>query len=129
MDKQFQQDLLNTLQTKAIFKPELLNRFDEVVTFKPLGAAEAIEITKLLLKSVVKKMQEQDITLAFDEKIIQKIATDGCDTQFGARPLRRYIQDNIEDLLAKKLLAEEVHRGSTVIISVDQTNTIVVTPS
>lgn len=124
IDKQFQQDLLNTLQTKAVFKPELLNRFDEVVTFKPLEAAEAIEITKLLLKSVVKKIQEQDITLTFDQAVIQKIATDGCDTQFGARPLRRYIQNNIEDLLAKKLLSEEIHRGSTVTLGVDAQNAI-----
>lgn len=129
VDKQFQQALLNTLQTKAIFKPELLNRFDEVVTFKPLGPAEAIEITKLLLKSVAKKIQEQDITLSFDQAVIQKIATDGCDAQFGARPLRRYIQNNIEDLLAKKLLADEIHRGSTVVLSVDQANAIVVSAS
>lgn len=124
IDKQFHQKLLEHLQSNMIFKPELLNRFDAVVTFKPLGEKEVQEITKLLLRGVEKKLLEQDITVTFDEKAVAKIAKEGFDPQFGARPIRRFIQDNIEDVLSKKLLQDEIKRGNRVLVSVDASNQI-----
>lgn len=122
VDQKFHQELLEFLQTNNLFKPELLNRFDAVVTFKPLGEQEIQAVTKLLLQGVEKKLSEQDITVTFDEKAVAKIAKEGFDPQFGARPLRRFIQDNIEDVLSKKLLQDEIKRGNRILVSVDTSN-------
>lgn len=124
LDKAFHQSLLDHLQTKGIFKPELLNRFDDVITFRPLGREEVSQITKLLLNSLTNRLREQDITVTFDEKIINKIATEGSDEQFGARPLRRYIQDQIEDKLAQLKLQDKLTRGSNVTLTIDQSGNI-----
>lgn len=124
IDKAFHQKLLNVLQSEHIFKPELLNRFDEVVTFKPLGPNDVAQIIKLMLIGVAKKLAEKDVTVSFDQKVLDKIATDGVDQQFGARPLNRFIQDNIEDLVAKKLLNNEIQRGNHVLFTVNDSGEI-----
>lgn len=129
VDKSFQQRLMDVLQKNAIFKPELLNRFDGVIVFKPLGENEAREITKLMLKGVSKKLLEQDINISFSNSVVDKIVKEGIDPQFGARPLSRFIQDNIEDLLAQKLLKGEIQRGNNFTVSVDSSNSIVITSS
>lgn len=125
VDKNFQQRLLDLLQTKGIFKPELLNRFDAVIVFKPLGEKEAKEIVKLLLKDVEKKLLDKDIVVKFDNKIVEKIVKEGIDSQFGARPLRRFIQDNIEDMLAQKILKDEIKRGTNITFSTGNDNNII----
>ncbi len=120
----FSKKLLDTLQEKGIFKPELLNRFDSIVIFKPLGQKEIYEITGLLLTKIVQKLKEEDINVFFDEKIRHKIALEGFNEEFGARPLRRFIQNNIENALAQKILASEITRGNTVMVSTDTNNNI-----
>lgn len=129
IDKKFQQMLLEYLQTRNIFKPELLNRFDGVITFKPLMDTQVIQIVKLLLKNLTKAMQEQDIKLVFEDAVVEKIAKEGFDPDFGARPLRRYIQDNIEDMIASKKLTKELDRGKTATFSIDGTGALQLTIS
>jgi ATP-dependent Clp protease ATP-binding subunit ClpC len=124
VNKQFQQNLINYLETKGIFKPELLNRFDDIITFKPLGQTEITQIVKLMLIGVAKELAAKDITVYFDEKIIVKIVNEGFDKDFGARPLRRFIQDKIEDLIAQAILKDEIKRGDKIQVSVDSTNNI-----
>lgn len=124
LDKTFHQSLLDYLQTKGIFKPELLNRFDDVITFRPLGKDEVTQITKLLLHSLSNRLLQQDITVSFDDRIVEKIATEGADEQFGARPLRRYIQDQIEDKLAQMKLQDTLVRGSKMVVTTDQAGNI-----
>lgn len=126
VDKTFQAELLDVLQTQGIFKPELLNRFDGVIVFKPLTQEHVMLVAGLLLSKVVKKLKEQDIDVVFDEKILTKIAKEGYDPQFGARPLRRFIQDSIEDLLAQKILKNEIQRGNKASFSVDTSNNIAI---
>lgn len=126
IDKKFQQNLLEFLQRKGIFKPELLNRFDGIIVFKPLGQEEVQKITQILLKELSDKMLEQDITVSFDQTAIGKIIKEGFDEEFGARSINRYIQDNIEDLVAQKILKDEIKRGDKIIVSVDQNNSITV---
>lgn len=121
LDRHFQEKLLEHLQTNHIFKPELLNRFDAVVTYRPLSPEEIREVAKLILSELTKQGAEQDITLTFDEQVVELIAKEGYDEQFGARPLRRYIQDTIEDMIAKLKLEEKLQRGNTVQFSVDAT--------
>lgn len=119
LDKTFQKELLEFLQKKEIFRPELLNRFDGIIVFKPLEQAEIVQIIKLMLGDLAKKLLEKDIVANFDEKITAKIATEGFDQEFGARPIKRFIQDNIEDILAQKMLKEEIKRGDKVSVSTD----------
>ena len=126
IDKKFQADLLEFLQKNNIFKPELLNRFDEIVVFKPLGENEAIMITKLMLKGFSKRLLEQDITMSFDDKLVTKIVKEGINEQFGARPLRRYIQSNIEDLIAQKMLKDEIKRGNKINVSTNEQDVITI---
>lgn len=129
IDKKFHQKLLSFLQENGIFKPELLNRFDDIVTFKPLSSKEVIIITKLLLLELEQKLKKQDILISFDEKVVEKVAKEGFDPQFGARPLRRYIQDNIEDLLSQKILKNEIQRGSAIHLLTDYSDRIIVSSS
>lgn len=124
LDKAFHAKLLDSLQKSGQFKPELLNRFDDVIIFSPLGQQELGQIAKLLLDDLAKRLKEQDIEIIFDEKVIAKIAQDGSDVQFGARPLRRYIQDNIEDRVAQMKLSDSIKRGSIVHVSVDAANNL-----
>ena len=69
-------------------------------------------------------MEEKDITLTFDEKVLQKIVAEGINEEFGARPLKRYMQETIEDMLSQKLLNDELQRGSSVTMTVDSTNNL-----
>jgi len=124
LDKIFKTSLLDFLQKQGIFKPELLNRFDEIVTFKPLGEKEVLAITKLMLVQFQNNLKDKDIEIVFDDKIISKITKEGFDEEFGARPLKRFIQDNIEDLIAQKMLKDEIKRGDKITISVDLQNQI-----
>jgi ATP-dependent Clp protease ATP-binding subunit ClpC len=125
VDKKFQERLINFLETNGIFHPELLNRFDDIITFKPLGQEEVIQITILLLTEVAIRLSQKDIKVVFDDRIVTKIANEGFDKDFGARPLRRFIQDNIEDLIAQKILKSEIKRGDSLSVSVDTANNIV----
>ncbi len=124
VDKTFQENLINFLETKEIFKPELLNRFDDIITFKPLGQAEITQIVKLLLKELIEKLAQKDVAVYFDERIITKIVAEGFDKDFGARPLRRFIQDKIEDLIAQRMLKDEIKRGDKISVSVDASNSV-----
>jgi ATP-dependent Clp protease ATP-binding subunit ClpC len=124
IDKAFQKKLLEFLQEKGIFRPEFLNRFDGVVVFEPLGKKEIEQIIELMLSELSKKLQEKDIAVNFDEKIIAKVASEGFDQEFGARPLKRFIQDNIEDLIASKMLKEEIKRGDRISLFVDSSSKI-----
>ncbi len=127
VDKSFRTSLLNFLQEKGIFKPELLNRFDDIVVFKPLGQEEIVQIVKMLVADVNKRLLEKDIKATFDNSVYEKIAKEGFDKDFGARPLRRFVQDNIEDLIAQKMLKDEIKRGDNILISTDSSNNTVVT--
>lgn len=117
-------EIIDYLQRLNVFKPELVNRFDSVVLFEPLGEKEIAQVTKLILASLTKSMTEREISLHFGDSVIAKIAKEGFDIEFGARPIRRFIQDHIENLLADKILKQEVKRGDTVTFSTDSTNNI-----
>lgn len=126
VDGVFYSQLLEYLQTKGIFKPELLNRFDAIIVFKPLDSAQIQEVVKILLSEFSANLKQKDINVTFDDKIIKKIASEGFNKDFGARPLRRFIQDNIEDLIAQKMLKDEIKRGDKILVSVDSENNILI---
>lgn len=127
-DKNLSKILLDFLQSEKIFKPELLNRFDGIVVFKPLEGGDLKQVVRLMLAKVVESMKKQDIYITFDNAVVSQIAEKGYDLQFGARTIQRYIQDTIEDLLSKKMLRDEIRRGTLVNVCLDQTGVIDISP-
>lgn len=112
------QSLIND-QLNKYLRPELINRFDGVVVFKPLGMEEVESITKLMLNKVRRLLEVKGIGLKYDEQGIKKLATLGFDPKFGARPLRRLIQEKIENEIANKVLADGLKRRDTVVIDAE----------
>ncbi|MFH0854527.1 MAG: AAA family ATPase [bacterium] len=104
-------------ELKIFFRPEFLNRFDGIIVFKPLTKQNIKDIAKLMLSSSAKRMDAKGIKLEFTEQAIDWIACIGFDPVFGARPLRRAIQENIDTILAKYLIEGKIERGD--IVSVD----------
>ncbi|MCM8749179.1 ATP-dependent Clp protease ATP-binding subunit [Thermomicrobiaceae bacterium CFH 74404] len=105
-------------QLKQTFRPEFLNRIDAVIVFHPLSPEHVRQIVSLELKRVRKQLAEQQISLEVTEAAMDLLAKRGYDRQFGARPLRRIIQNLIEDPLAEGLLQGRFKPGSTVVIDV-----------
>ncbi|HIF9678135.1 TPA: ATP-dependent Clp protease ATP-binding subunit [Campylobacter jejuni] len=103
-------------ELKNFFKPEFLNRLDDIITFNPLGKDEAYEIVKLLFKNLQMSLENKGIKASLSENAALLIAKDGFDPDFGARPLRRAIYDLIEDKLSDMILADELHENDSIII-------------
>ncbi len=100
------------------FRPEFLNRFDHVVVFKPLGMEEVVKITELLLKQVAANLQPKGITFRASKEAIAELAQVGFDPVFGARPLRRAIQERVDNALANYLLQGRIGRRDIAILDV-----------
>ncbi|HEG3306332.1 AAA family ATPase [Campylobacter jejuni] len=103
-------------ELKNFFKPEFLNRLDDIITFNPLGKDEAYEIVKLLFKDLQMSLENKGVKASLSENAALLIAKEGFDPDFGARPLRRAIYDLIEDKLSDMILANELHENDSIII-------------
>jgi ATP-dependent Clp protease ATP-binding subunit ClpC len=107
-----------------VFRPEFLNRVDEVIVFHALGEEELVKIAELLLDNVRKLAAAQEITLEFSEALKRRIAREGSDSHFGARPLRRAIQKLVESPLSRELIAGKFSPGDTVLVDIDDKDNI-----
>lgn len=107
-------EIMDTLVKQGIFKPELLNRFDAVVVYEPLSPDSLKQIAKLQLMRLAKRLEEQDIRLNITDSLILAVVEKGANAQFGARPMQRLIQDSVEELIAKALIAGTLKAGQTV---------------
>lgn len=107
-------DLLDYLQRENIFRPEFLNRFDGVISFLPLTMEQVMQVIDLMIVKLEQDMAEKDIKLTLTSAAKQKLAHLGYDPVMGARPLRRVLQEKVENYLAKAMLSGEIQRGSTV---------------
>lgn len=110
-------EILIQEKLKPYFRPEFLNRFDGVVVFKPLNREDIKKIAKLLLKKLTKQIEEKGIKFRATEEAIAELAEAGYDPAFGARPLRRVLQNRVIDLLAKLLLEGKIERRDEVILN------------
>jgi len=110
--------ILDLLKIK--FRPEFLNRIDEIIVFHPLTKEHIKAIVKLLIERVKRTLRGQGMSLELTEKAIEKIADRGFDPTFGARPLRRTIQREIENVIAKKIIEDDFKEGDTIIVDVDE---------
>jgi ATP-dependent Clp protease ATP-binding subunit ClpA len=103
-------------ELKQYFKPEFLNRFDAIVLFHALTEAQIGSVARLILGGIGKKLEERGIVLQVTDGGIAMLAAAGFDPEFGARPLRRVIQDRVENAIAGLLLQNQVHRKDTIIV-------------
>ena len=106
------------LQLREHFRPEFLNRIDEVIVFRPLDETQLRQITGLLVAGVAQRIAEADITLEVTDAALALLAREGYDPVYGARPLRRAIQRELENPLARRILSGEVSAGGTVTVDV-----------
>ncbi|MEA4814088.1 MAG: ATP-dependent Clp protease ATP-binding subunit [Oscillospiraceae bacterium] len=103
---------------RATFRPEFLNRIDETIVFRPLTQSDIEEIAKRMLTVTAKRMETLGVHLAADDAAVKEIAKEGFDPVYGARPLRRAIQNKVEDAVAEKMLDGSIKAGGTAHVSV-----------
>jgi ATP-dependent Clp protease ATP-binding subunit ClpA len=115
----FERPLIEQLINNGQFKPELINRFDEIVLFRPLNMAELSQVANLMLAGINKTLSNQNISVQLTQAALQKVVQAGYDPEFGARPMRRALQKLVEDAIAKKVLSGEAKPGSTVTLDVN----------
>lgn len=104
-------------EIKKVFRPEFLNRLDEIIVFRKLGTDSIKQIVRLMLSEFEKRVSNKDISVTFDESVIEHIAKVGFDDTYGARPLRRAIQANIEDKFANELLDDKIKSNDHIKVS------------
>ena len=103
---------------KDVFRPEFINRVDELIVFHPLTEVEIRAIAGMMLGQVASRLKERAIALTWDDEVVEKLAREGYDVKFGARPLRRLIQRTVEDTLSEELLGGKIALGDRVRLKV-----------
>lgn len=114
----FEKVLIDELITSNQFKPELLNRFDEIVLFRPLNTEELAQVVQLMMSEVNQTLAAQNITVQLTPAAIQKIVAVGYDPRLGARPMRRTLQRAVEDPVAQRILRGQATPGSNLTLDV-----------
>jgi ATP-dependent Clp protease ATP-binding subunit ClpA len=118
----FERPLIDKLIGAGQFKPELVNRFDEVVLFRQLNEEELSQVALVMLKGVNQTLSAQQIKVQLTEAALKQIVHQGYDPEFGARPMRRIIQKTVENAVAVKILRQEVQPGSTIVLDIADLN-------
>jgi ATP-dependent Clp protease ATP-binding subunit ClpC len=118
--EQFEEQFVNELIDTGQFRPEFLNRFDEIVTFTPLSKTDLMQVVRLMIAGVNKTLEQQKISVQLDDNAIELLVERGYDPRLGARPMRRVIQKTIENTVAKLLLSGTVSPGTVITITREQ---------
>ncbi|MCR1971197.1 ATP-dependent Clp protease ATP-binding subunit [Clostridium cochlearium] len=120
-ESQYEQMKENVMEElKRSFRPEFLNRIDDIIVFHKLKEEDLEKIVSLMLDSVTERLKSQNIDISFDKKSQKFLAKEGFDTVYGARPLRRTITKTVEDKLAEEILKGSIEKGDKVLVSVDK---------
>src|SRR5699024_8282293 len=117
-----------TDEMKKAFRPEFLNRIDETIVFHALEKKHMKSIVVLMIQELQERLKEQEIDFALTDKAVEKIADEGFDPEYGARPLRRSIQKNIEDLLSEALLKNDISKGQKVKVGLNNQGSFIILP-
>ncbi len=112
--KDFESELIEEIISSNTFKPELINRFDDIVLFRPLTPEELELIVGLMINEINKTLTTQNISVSLDKDAVKKIVKAGYDPRLGARPMRRTLQKAVEDIVAKKILSKEANPGDKI---------------
>ena len=105
---------------KQHFRPEFLNRLDEIICFKALEKDVVFGIVELILKGVINRVKEKGVELSFTKNSVRWLVEEGYDMEFGARPLKRIVQSQVETLVARKLISGEIKDGNKVEVYYDK---------
>ena len=106
-------------EVKELFRPEFINRVDELIVFHSLTEEDIRRIADMMLSQVAKRLQERDVHLTWDDEVASHLAREGYDAKYGARPLRREIQRTVEDMLSEALIRGDIALGDTVHLFMD----------
>jgi len=112
-------------ELKNLFKPEFLNRIDDIIVFHKLSKENTVEIAGKMLQTLREKLREMEITVSFTDAVVAAIAEKGYDTAYGARPLRRVIQNQIEDKISEEMLEGKMLAGKTYLIDTQESQFII----
>jgi ATP-dependent Clp protease ATP-binding subunit ClpC len=110
---------------KRAFRPEFINRLDATVIFRALNKEDIQKIVSLELAKVAERLKEHDLNLTATPEALTELASLGYDVEFGARPLRRIIQQKVEDPLSDNLLSGEFHNGDSILVTLDPDQEII----
>ena len=113
-------------ELRQTFRPEFLNRIDDIIVFRALTEQNIEEVARRMLKTVADRMETMDIHLDASDEAVKELAKEGFDPKYGARPLRRAIQSKVEDAVAEKMLDGTLKTGDTAKLAVED-NKLVVT--
>jgi ATP-dependent Clp protease ATP-binding subunit ClpA len=116
--EQFEGAFVDQLIYSNQFKPEFINRFDEVVLFRPLNQDELAQVVKLMMKEVNQTLSTQKISVELTVEAVKAVVAKGYDARLGARPMRRTLQSAVEDNIANKILKNEIKPGDHVVMDV-----------
>ena len=106
-------------ELRQTFRPEFLNRIDDIIVFRALTEQDIEEVARRMLKTVAGRMEAMDIHLDASDEAVKELAKEGFDPRYGARPLRRAIQSKVEDAVAELLLSGALHAGDAVRIAAE----------
>ncbi|WP_354635676.1 ATP-dependent Clp protease ATP-binding subunit [Planktothricoides raciborskii] len=116
-------------ELKQYFRPEFLNRLDEIIVFRQLTKEEVKEIAEIMLRDVFKRLTEKDITLTVSDRFKERLVEEGYNPAYGARPLRRAIMRLLEDVLAEEILSGRVSEGDTALVDINEEGKVIVQPA
>jgi ATP-dependent Clp protease ATP-binding subunit ClpC len=117
--EQFEEQFVNELIDSHQFRPEFLNRFDEIVVFRPLKQEELVQVVDLIIAGINKNLSLQKVSVVVAEDAKKALVAAGYDARLGARPMRRIVQRTVENIIAKRMLAGSVPPGSTIQINME----------
>jgi len=118
--EQFEEEFTNELINSGQFRPEFLNRFDEIVVFRPFTKEELVQVLDLILVSVNKMLEPQKVSVIVEDDAKLLLVDKGYDPRLGARPMRRVVQKAVENTVAKQMLSGTVNPGDTITLTRDQ---------
>ncbi len=122
--EQFEKQIIDDLINSQAFRPEFLNRFDEIVVFRPFTKEELFQVCDLMIKNVNKTLENQKISVVVEDRAKELLVQNGYDPRLGARPMRRVIQKAVENVVAKEMLSGNVNPGDIVNIRYEQVEQI-----
>ena len=112
-------------ELRQTFRPEFLNRIDDIIVFRSLTQEDIQEVARRMLKTVADRMETMGIHLDASDEAVAELAKEGFDPKYGARPLRRAIQSKVEDAVAEKMLDGTLHTGDTAKLTVEDDKLLV----
>ena len=112
-------------ELRQTFRPEFLNRIDDIIVFRALTEQDIEEVARRMLKTVAGRMEAMDIHLDASDEAVKELAKEGFDPRYGARPLRRAIQSKVEDAVAEKMLDGTLKEGDTAKLAVEDDKLVV----